>query len=323
MCRLPQDQETNEASERKHDDHNCEAKVNHLPQTPFMHGAELDLQNGLSIFLVDWDDTLFPTSALTACGPEALGPAFEVIDDLIIQLLEAVLILPHSQVILLTNANIQWVYHAAKEFLPKFSKWLEAPPSNMSVTSAHKPRDKSVDPQSAAHTAEVAQRKNRVVQQMSVSLQELISELKAHMVQVMSIGDTPVDLEAAHVLASALVAEERYVKTVFMKPKPSVAELVWQHRTLLGTLGGMAQMGRSFHQLMYWAQVPPILNLRTPSQQVSSAPARTPKNVASLEASTISGIDRSVDAKAQVVSSPTSTRGSRRRRNCQWKKSQA
>lgn len=313
MCRSPQDSESTESGEKEHEHHNCKVKPRPLPQHPFMQGPELDFQAGLSVFLVDWDDTLFPTSALTTFGAESLASTFEVIDDLIIQLLQAALMVPRSQVILLTNANIQWVYHAAKEFLPNFSKWLEEPPSNMQITSAHRPRDRSVDPQSPAYIAEVAQRKNRVVQQMSVSLQELISELNAHMVQVLSIGDTPLDLEAAHVLASALVAEQKFVKTVFMKPKPNAEELVWQQRTLLGALGGMAQLGRSFHQLMYWAQVPPPFLLRIPTQQAGTFCNDQAPHEAALP----------IEAKEQVASTPTSTRGSRRRRNCQWKKSQA
>jgi len=266
MCIAPQDSESSQNDERKHEDHKGKAKAQSA-QSEFMQGSQLDLQAGLSIFLVDWDDTLFPTSALSTCGPEALAQAFEVIDGLIIELLEAVLMVPRSRVILLTNANIQWVFHAAKEFLPKFSKWLEEAPSNMMIASAHRPRNSSVDTQSPAYIAEMSQRKNRAVQQMSVSLQELINELRAHVVQVVSIGDSPLDLEAAHVLASILVAEQRYVKTVFMKPEPSVAELVQQHRALLGAVGKMAQVGRSFHQQMYQAQAPPPLSLKTKTPQ--------------------------------------------------------
>jgi hypothetical protein len=309
MCRSVDDV-TTQGGEREQEDQKCGAKVQPLSPQPFMQAAQLDLHSGLSIFLFDWDDTLFPTLALTTCGPERLVPAFEVIDDLIVQLLEKALRVPRSRVILLTNANIQWIYHAAGEFLPKFSKWLEKPPTNMSIVSAHRPRDPSVDPQSADHAAEVAQRKNRVAQQMSVSLQELISQMEARMIQVLSIGDTPLDLEAAHVLASALVAEERYVKTVFMKPKPSAAELVWQQRTLLNALGEMAQMPRSFHQSMHWAQVPPPLVLRTNPRQTMNVPqsART-----SVEAS-------NDFANKQVADESSSPKGNRRRRSCNWKK---
>jgi len=95
----------------------------------------------LSVFLFDWDDTLFPTTALSAMGPEPLRSTFAVLDKLIVQLLRVALSMPRSRVVLLTNANPDWVRRAADDFLPEAAQLFHALPASMSIVSAQRKVD--------------------------------------------------------------------------------------------------------------------------------------------------------------------------------------
>lgn len=79
----------------------------------------LDLSRCVSALIFDWDDTLFPTSALSALGPDRLRDSFGRLDDLVLQVLTMALELQGSQVLLLTSANLEWVRRSSREFLPK------------------------------------------------------------------------------------------------------------------------------------------------------------------------------------------------------------
>lgn len=213
---------------------------------------EPDAGSCLSVFIFDWDDTLFPTTALIASGPEELREALKRADEVAAQLLSAAVRRPRSRVMLLTSANITWVRQSSRDFLPQVARILDTP-GLVRLVSAHLPREQgSADPQ--AHAMEVARRKLDVVRSAAPSLQETIAQMRTDTVQVLSIGDNPFDLQAAHVLSSALHAEKIFTKTVAFKPRPTAPELIGELRCVYTMMPALLGMPRSFHQSLH----PPV-----------------------------------------------------------------
>jgi len=236
--------------------------------------TDLDYHNSFTTFIVDWDDTLFPTSALQALGPETLRDAFTHLDSLVEQLLMTMLSVPCSYVVLLTNANLTWVFHAADEFMPKVSKLLREPPKNFELISAHRSRSDLPEVGTPEYIAAVQTWKREAIRPLSVSIQELIDDANAATCQVISVGDSPHDLEAAHALSTLLRCDQRLVKTVQMKPRPNHAELFGQLRAFSKALPTLAKLGRSLHQTMFQKRADASLpNSAPPSTCVSSKPA--------------------------------------------------
>jgi hypothetical protein len=219
-----------------------------------MEVKQLDMQEIVSCFLFDWDDTLFPTSALLAEGAERLGSSMEMIDSLVVQLLETALAVPRSRVVLLTNASMDWVWYSAGEFLPGVNMLLQD--ERLTLISANQPRDTLPEVGSAAYCAAVRSWKRNAVRPLATSVRQMITNLDATRFQVLSVGDSLHDLEAAHHLSAMTLQLERdsnlgaTVKTVQMKPAPSSQELAGQLRTLSKALLPLARSPRSLHQNM-------------------------------------------------------------------------
>lgn len=222
-------------------------------------GASLNLHRSLSVFLFDWDDTLFPTTALTSLGPERLSDALNKVDSVVAELLKAALAVPNSRVIILTNARVGWVWQAAEQFMPKVNALLQAHDDfgpMVLVISAHQARAQFTD----AHAYEEAMRvsKSHAVRPLSKALQHMIEDTQAESFQIMSVGDQPHDLAAGHALRELTCCglEESFVKTIAMKPMPSGVELEKQLQALHRALPKLVSASRSFHQSMCPAQAP-------------------------------------------------------------------
>jgi hypothetical protein len=239
----------------------------------------LQLQDCVNIFVFDFDDTLFPTSALVEHGPEALRSSFGQIDALIVELFETALRTPRSHAMLLTCANLEWVYHCAAEFLPRTNELLQGHAENMSLVSAHRSRSSGEWQEAALDPVAIASGKVEVAQSRAAGLQALIDACGAQTVQVVSIGDSPFDLQAGYALAGALRVEQAYVKTVAMKQRPQVGELVGELRALSRSLTPIARLSRSFHQTMRPTQQQLLLKAREASSGLA----------ASSEAANVSG----------------------------------
>lgn len=231
-----------------------------------------------SVFIFDWDDTLFPTSALLALGPEQLKASFAQIDTLVLQLLHACIGMARSKVLLLTSANLEWLRHSSHEFLPSVAALLNAPPAKLSVVSSHRKLAKAAIGASSVKSPpeEVARRKLEAVVQAAQLVQADIDGLGAKMVQVMSVGDGPFDLQAAHVLARTLRVESRLVKTIGMKPRPNHLELAGELRCLCRALPALVRVPRAFHQSMAptpKAAVPSVEPQQEPHEEAPPNPA--------------------------------------------------
>lgn len=260
--------------------------------------TELDLSRSLSVFLFDWDDTLFPTTALASLGPERLGEALNAVDTIVAELLTAVLATPTSRVVILTNARSSWVHHAVQNFMPNVHTLLGAhQDGQLLLLSAHRDRSQFTD----AGSYEEAMRSSKceAVRSLSTALRPVVDELQAQSFQVISVGDQPHDLVAAHALWGLMFSEEcgfeqSFVKTIAMKPMPTGVELAKQLGTLCKALPKLLNAARSFHQSMCQARASPT-QCRTCAVEASgtSASAETngacpPAHDALVEVSTLS-----------------------------------
>jgi len=218
---------------------------------------ELNLDQSLSVFLLDWDDTLFPTTALTSLGPEAIEDVVEGIDTVVAEIIESLLATPGSRVVILTNANLSWVHHCAETFMPKVNALMSAEDSQLTLMSAHRDRAEFSDWDTVAYEDAVRKSKSEAVRPLAAALQQLVTETQAQSLQVVGVGDQPHDLAAAHALRGLIGLEESFVKTVAMKPQPTAMELARQLGTLCKSLPTLLKANRSSHQSMCRTSTPP------------------------------------------------------------------
>lgn len=265
MCRSGAAHQTHVFSPSKTcDDSHAEQAAQHEPNLQQL-STDLNLNQVLSVFLFDWDDTLFPTTSLTSLGPEHLSEALNAIDAIVADLLAAALATPRSHVVILTNARSSWVHHSVQSFLPKVDALFRARYDNFSLISAHQERSQLPEVGSAAYDEAIRRSKSDAVQPLAAALQELLGEMQVQSLQVISVGDQPHDLAAAHALRSLMWVEESFVKTVLMKPKPTGTELTRQLGTLCRSLPKLIGSARSFHQAMQQAQTPPSSPTKGPA----------------------------------------------------------
>eukprot|EP00927_Polykrikos_kofoidii_P024825 TRINITY_DN22466_c0_g1_i1.p1 TRINITY_DN22466_c0_g1~~TRINITY_DN22466_c0_g1_i1.p1 ORF type:complete len:407 (-),score=46.33 TRINITY_DN22466_c0_g1_i1:523-1593(-) len=211
---------------------------------------ELDLRDVFSVVVLDWDDTLFPTSAVVSIGPERLRSHFDLLDSLAANVLKVALSIPRSRVVLLTNANIDWVYHAAEHFFPCVNALLKDRDTRLMLVSACRPQEDLPEVGSVAHASAVAGWKLDAVLPIAAALQKVMVQLNIRTSQVIGVGDAPHDLDAARALSAALQAHESLVKTVLMRPRPSTGELMGQLRTLGKMMLPLSRSVGSFHRSM-------------------------------------------------------------------------
>lgn len=213
--------------------------------------GSFDFKRCMPVLLFDWDDTLFPTTSLRKLGPERLRTELGMIDSCVAHLIRMAAAVPGSRVIILTNANISWVYYASREFLPTVYGLLQKPPENFQVLSAHRPRESCPPEGTPEYEQEVAKWKRYALQAQAPALQENLHACGLTEVQVVSIGDMPHDLEAGAYLAKEFLKSSRQlVKMVRMKPAPTVEDVLGELRLLCSHLGPMLAYPRSFHQVM-------------------------------------------------------------------------
>lgn len=234
--------------------------------------AQLNLCEVFSIYIFDWDDTLLPTSALIALGPEQMKDALTEADVLASQILRSALATTNSHVMLLTNANISWLRQSAADFLPNVHAILETEHTNLSIVSAHLPRGQDPEHDNAT-PEEVVRRKITVARTHASRFQAILNDYGLAKFQIISVGDGPQDLEAGRVLASALHADESHVKTVAMKMRPHQMELIGELRALCKALPVLCRVARSVHQSMFRSP--------TPTQVAATDNAKSMNKVAS------------------------------------------
>jgi len=232
--------------------------------------SHLDFKKCMPILIFDWDDTLFPTTSLRKLGPARLRPKLDMIDTCVAHLLRAAAAVPESRVFILTNANISWIYHASEEFLPRVHSFLLSPPQNFQVLSGHQPRESCPPAGTPEYEAEVKTWKKNVLQEQAPALQANLHTRGFTEVQVVSIGDSPHDLEAGALLATQYLQSSRqFVKLVRMHPAPTFEGVLLELRLLCAAFGPMLACPKSFHQVM----APPFGGARTADAQIAETRA--------------------------------------------------
>lgn len=188
--------------------------------------------------------------ACARCANQIGREALSVIDDRAASVLESACAMPNSHVTLLTNASLDWLWSSAEAFLPKVHAILSS--NLLSVVSAYHvppslPLDRSAEESGRAEAEyknSSASWKAQAVRDIAANLRQVINQQHPDVVQVLSVGDMPHDLEAGHVLAALLtscIAEEVLVKTVLMDQAPAATRLAEELRALCDTLPSIAK----------------------------------------------------------------------------------
>lgn len=271
--------------------------------------AALNLESSLSVFIFDWDDTLFPTTALQALGPESLSDVLKEVDTIASELLAQVLETPRSQLVILTNAKISWVQYAAEAFMPKLNELLAAQQGRVLLISAHRERSEFAEGDVAGYTEAVRGAKREAVRPLADALWHAADASETF--QVMSIGDQPHDLVAGHALREMMIASSRWnqpalVKTIAMKPMPSAQELAKELTLLRKSLPSILLVNRSTHQSM--SPTRPPSSVPTPCRAGAVLPTATPLPVVgSVEACLTACNTQQVTSEAETVGTTPST----------------
>jgi len=163
-----------------------------------------------SVIIFDWDDTLMYTSFLQACGCNLafVSPATQrhlaSIESSVCALLEVATSL--GQTFIITNAEKFWVEECVRLYMPSVAPIL----AKVTVVSAR-------DEHEAESCGDVSQWKR-------LAFSKLGQALDSHIVtNLVSIGDSNFELEAAHLLAKSFAL--KFVKTVKFQERPSAEEL--------------------------------------------------------------------------------------------------
>lgn len=173
-----------------------------------------------TLFIFDWDDTLFPTAAVVAClsnafaslplkknMPASLRNALESLEVVVKDLLEKAMTL--GIVIIVTNALDGWVQTTAEHYMPSLVPTLE----KMRVISARS----KYECEFPAHQSEWKAR----------TFVDVHRELDPGAVlNMIAIGDAEHEIKAAHALR--LEDKPCVIKTVKFSPNPSPRYLIFQ-----------------------------------------------------------------------------------------------
>ena len=165
-----------------------------------------------TLFFFDWDDTLMCTSYLTPTGvysddmkiPEKDKEKIKNLDNIVTTILKKTTEL--GDVYIVTNAAPGWVEFSAKKYYPKASVYL----NQVKVISARGMYEKKLPGDT---------RQWKVMAFLNV-LNHLDTKLVTNLI---CLGDSIIEIEAAHILASKF--SHAYIKTIKFKENPAPMEL--------------------------------------------------------------------------------------------------
>lgn len=179
----------------------------------------------------DWDDTLMCSSAINR---NRLPP--EVVRELE-PLLEQVLILSMrlGDSYIVTNADDLWVFESTRRFAPRVLPLL----NNLSIMSARRRQE-------AAYPNDVFAWKRE-------TFREVLAARGGGSLNLVVLGDSPSEMEAAYSSTNGLGLHPLVVKTVKFKEQPSCEELVEQLKIVLQDLSSIVDetQGGNRHLAQY------------------------------------------------------------------------
>jgi len=182
-----------------------------------------------TLLIFDWDDTLFPTSWLDACGvllsgdvagltaPQraAMARLAEAVENTVQQAMS------HGRVVIITNAVEGWVQESAARFMPSLAPLLEQIPI-VSARSAHERR--GVRSPTQWKTMAFGQ----LIDTFCVELRE------GRQGNVVSIGDSV--HEHCALLQATSERDNCFAKALKFAERPSLEQMVEEHLLASGSL---------------------------------------------------------------------------------------
>ena len=193
-----------------------------------------------TLILLDWDDTINPSSLVTSLGfridetselPAALKAELVALEDIAINMLE--ICCTRGHVVIVTNAETGWVELSGKRFVPRVLECLQRLQlpiiSARSTYEARYPGSPN-DWKTAAFIEQVAH-----------------AAESAPCIELMSIGDSLHEREAAHQVGARFSdGDVSSVKTVKMVERPTVEQLRRQLSLISTNLNDMVDEPHSF-----------------------------------------------------------------------------
>ena len=168
-----------------------------------------------SLFIFDWDDTLFPTSFFINEGlikyknilSEELINLFSILEKIIINILNFAI--NKGDVYIITNSSIDWFKFSSKKYYPNIKNILD----KIKIISARDEYEKIYPGQ------------NKIWK--SKAFLSLKKEINNNLVtNIICFGDSIIELEAGKTLAYNL--GDSFVKTVKFKENPEIEDLIKQ-----------------------------------------------------------------------------------------------
>lgn len=178
------------------------------------------------IIIFDWDDTLFYTSFLSQNSlildlyvenmPEQTSSIFKQIESVVYDIL--VTSLAKGDTYIISNSSKGWVEYSCGKYFPTITKLLE----RICIISSRSEYEEQYPKNYKAWKIE--------------SFKDLVKKYNTNLVtNIISIGDSTYEIEAAHVLGSSF--KESYVKTIKFKANPTPKEMYKQLTMLQSKFG--------------------------------------------------------------------------------------
>ena len=176
-----------------------------------------------SLFIFDWDDTLFPTSFLINEGiidqdniPNELKNNFKILEDIIINILNYAL--SKGDVYIITNSSIIWFKYTFYKYFTNLNNII----NKINIISA---RDEYED---------IYPGENKIWKEKAfLSLRQNINENLV--TNIICLGDSEFELEAGKILASRI--NESFVKRIKFKKNPDIEDLIKQLNLINNKIG--------------------------------------------------------------------------------------
>ena len=176
-----------------------------------------------SLFIFDWDDTLFPTSYLIKQGiidqenlPEELNNILNILENNIINILNFAV--NKGDVYIITNSNMSWFIYSFDKYFPNLKNLLE----KINIISA---RDEYEN---------IYPGQNKLWKEKAFL--NLRNDINTNLVtNIICLGDSVIELEAGKILGSKL--NESFVKKIKFKENPEIEDLIKQLNLINDKIG--------------------------------------------------------------------------------------
>lgn len=183
-----------------------------------------------SFIIWDWDDTLMCSSAINANQLSAMQ--IQQLEPLLEQVL--VLSMRLGESIIITNADEMWVLESTRRYAPRVMPTL----AQLRVVSARRMHERT-------YPGDIFAWKREAFREV-ISARESSRGALSQPLNLVVIGDSPAEIEAAQTSTVGVLSRPVRIKTIKFKEQPSCDELLEQLRLLVRDLGHMVAEERPF-----------------------------------------------------------------------------